>query len=208
MVETTSGISGLGIAVVLGGGILVWSGVRGYTVTATLHSILSGQQPKNLPNENPVSLGGLIPGGGILGRALGIGSPGTGTGPGGKTPQKAFVIGSGQGRAWAKSFLATLGMPQTEANINSIQAWIHAEGGGGQNNPLNTTQAMPGSTCFNDVCVRNYPSIAVGLLGNAKALTNGLYGDIISALKSGQGLCGRSFQGLSTWSGGGYSSVC
>jgi hypothetical protein len=27
-------------------------------------------------------------------------------------------------------------------------------------------------------------------------------------LRSGQGLCGHSLAGLSTWSGGGYSQVC
>jgi hypothetical protein len=85
--KMASGISGLGIAVVLGGGILVWSGLKGYTVTATAHSIISGQQPVSLPNVNPVRIGGLIPGSGLLGKALGTSSSGTGSGSG-TTPPK------------------------------------------------------------------------------------------------------------------------
>jgi hypothetical protein len=80
---------------------------------------------------------------------------------------------------------------------------------------LNTTYGSPQSritgvpgTVFNSVGVMNYPTIAWGVLASARTLVGGGYSDIVAALRSGNGLCGRSFAGLSTWSGGTYSQVC
>jgi hypothetical protein len=49
-----SGVSGIGVAVLFAGGILVWSGVRGYSVSHI------GKQPTYGQPDNPVSIGGLL----------------------------------------------------------------------------------------------------------------------------------------------------
>lgn len=125
------------------------------------------------------------------------------------TPSGSVPSNVGPGaKAFSMAVLKGIGAPANSANVRSIEAWIAREGGGGANNPLNTTLYMPGSTVFNSVGVRNYPSVAVGVLATIKTLQASYYTDIVGALKAGKGLCGRSFQGLSTWSGNGYSSVC
>lgn len=120
----------------------------------------------------------------------------------------AAVPASGSQSSWARAELRTIGAPRTPANVSSLVAWQNREGGGGANNPLNSTEPAPGATVFNSVGVRNYPDAATGVAATAVTLRNGNYGDILSALASGGGLCGRVFAGLSTWSGGGYSQVC
>jgi hypothetical protein len=186
----------------------VWSGVKGYSVSGVFRDLISGKAPQNLQQTTPVNASGLF--GGLVTSLLSAQSGG------GSGSPNVKMIGQSSGSGWssqdrmtfAKSLLATIGAPQTSANINSILGWINHEGGGGTNNPLNTTQAMGGSTSFNSVGVQNFSSLAVGVAANAKTLLGGNYSDIVSALRSGQGLCGRSFSGLSTWSGGGYSQVC
>jgi hypothetical protein len=116
--------------------------------------------------------------------------------------------GSGSQASWARAELRALGDPRTPADVTSLVAWQNREGGGGANNPLNTTEPAPGSTVFNSVGVQNYPAPGEGVAATAVTLRNGNYGDILSALASGGGLCGQSLAGLSTWSGGGYSQVC
>lgn len=120
----------------------------------------------------------------------------------------ASVPANGSRASWARAELRTLGFPRTPANVTSLVAWQNREGGGGAFNPLNTTQPEPGATVFNSVGVRNYPDVAEGVAATAVTMRNGNYGDVLAALASGGGLCGRSFSGLSTWSGGGYSQVC
>lgn len=110
-------------------------------------------------------------------------------------------------RNFAIAVLKGIGAPATAANVRSIEAWVAREGGGGKNNPLNTTEQMPGSTTFNSVGVQNYPSPAEGVAATVKTLNNGLYGDLLQAFDSGKGLLGRIFTGLSRWSGNGYNSV-
>ena len=118
------------------------------------------------------------------------------------------AVPTGSQSSWARAELRTIHDPRTPADVASLVAWQNREGGGGANNPLNTTQPEPGSTVFNSVGVQNYPDVAEGVAATAVTLRNGNYGDILSALASGGGLCGRAFAGLSTWSGGGYSQVC
>jgi hypothetical protein len=115
---------------------------------------------------------------------------------------------TGSHASWARAELRTLGFPRTPADVTSLVAWQAREGGGGANNPLNSTEPAPGATIFNSVGVRNYPSAAEGVAATAVTMRNGNYADVLSALASGHGLCGESFAGLSTWSGGGYSQVC
>lgn len=125
--------------------------------------------------------------------------------------------GPGQ-KAWIVAFLTAIRAPATDANVNSVAAWINHEspwnasppdGALYTNNPLNTTEPGFGSTgTVNAVGVRIYPSITEGLAATQAVITNGRYGDILLWLRSGKGLCGKQLAGLSVWSGGGYSSVC
>src|SRR5215831_12308909 len=187
--QGSSGISGIGIAAVFAGGILVWSGIKGTSVSGVFRDLIAGKDPSKLPQTTPVTIAGLV---GVF-NPLHLLSSSSGSSSSGKTT----VIGSGQGEAFARSVLATLGAPQTAANIRSVMAWVQREGGGGSNNPLNTTLPMPGATDFNSVGVKNYSSIGVGIAATVKTLLGGNYSDIVAALKSGQGLCGRSYAGLS-----------
>jgi hypothetical protein len=87
---------------------------------------------------------------------------------------------------WAKDFLTQLGMPVTPDNVRAITAWEQAEGTRAQFNPLATTQAgYSGESRFNSVGVKNYASYADGISANIKAITNGLYGNILAALRTG-----------------------
>jgi hypothetical protein len=91
--------------------------------------------------------------------------------------------------AWASAFLAAIPEPQTACNLAAVEAWEAAEGGGVTNNaaynPLNTTQPEPGSWAINAKNVQAYPSSQEGLDANVTAITNGLYGGVLSALQAG-----------------------
>lgn len=179
----SKGTSAIAVGMMAGGGLFLWSGFHGASVTGSLRDLLSGHQPAGTA-VNPLT-GGTG------------GTPAAPAGAGG-TPDQA---------GWAKELLGALGAPQTQANVSSVVAWEQREGGGGANNPLNTTQAMPGATDFNSVGVKNYPSAAEGVAATVTTLHNGQYGDILLYLRSGRGFVGLTLNGLSTWSGGGYSSV-
>lgn len=202
----SKGIPATAIAIIFAGGIFLWSGLKGWKLSLVTQDLISGKNPQNDPrvaqSALTVSPGGLF--GGIIGNLL------SSTSSAGGSSNLSLQSGSAGrfGSAFAKSLLATINAPQTPANIASIEAWARREGGGGSNNPLNTTLGMPGASDFNSVGVKNYSNMSVGIVATARTLLGGNYADVVAALKSGNGLCGRSFSGLSTWSGGGYSSVC
>lgn len=112
---------------------------------------------------------------------------------------------------WAVAILDALGAPATGANVASLRGWFLREGGGGANNPMNTTLAnVPGAAgSINSVGVQNYSTPADGV--NATAVTlNGGYPAIVADLKAGNGLANPSPEAqaeLSKWSGGGYTSI-
>jgi hypothetical protein len=132
---------------------------------------------------------------------------GTSSGSSGATPvdssEKAFI----------SAVLADMGAPATTANVNSIAAWFPHEfpswPPSAQFNPMATTQQMPGSTQYNSAGVQNYPDAKTGATATAQTLTNGKYPNIVKALRAGTGICGGGFASeFSTWSNGGYTSVC
>jgi hypothetical protein len=86
---------------------------------------------------------------------------------------------------WAHDFLTRLGMPVTAENVKVMVAWQRAEGTRAQNNPLATTQSMPGATRFNSVGVKNFVTYDDGITANIKAITNGRYPNILAALQAG-----------------------
>jgi hypothetical protein len=206
----SQGISGVGVAAAFAGGILIWAGIKGWSVSIIAQDLLSGKDPRTDPRNstpaNPVSPAGLITSlfGGILGAVLRV----FGGGSGGGSSSGANVTAGPGLTSFAHAVLKGIGAPESSSNVQSIIAWAHREGGGGANNPLNTTLGMPGATNFNSVGVKNFTSPSQGATASVRTLLGGGYSDILSALRSGRGLCGSSYSGLSTWSGGGYSSVC
>ena len=68
-----------------------------------------------------------------------------------------------------------------------LKAWAKAEGGTARFNPLNTTQPWPGSTDYNSVHVKNYPTGAAGISATATTLVNGHYDGIVRDLRREQG---------------------
>jgi len=138
----------------------------------------------------------------------GTGAAGTGTsaGSGGATPVDASE------NAFISAMLADLGAPATTANVSSMASWIQHETTWppvASNNPMNSTLQMPGSTTFNSAGVQNYPDAKTGATANAQTIANGLYPNILKALRAGTGICGGGFADeFSKWSNGGYTSVC
>lgn len=129
--------------------------------------------------------------------ASGSSSSGNSGGSTAKVPAQAAAVPASAGSqspapgsaAWASAFLSAIPEPQTACDLAAIEAWEAAEGGGVTNNaaynPLNTTQPEPGSWAINGKNVQAYPSSQEGLDANVTAITNGLYGGVLSALQAG-----------------------
>ncbi|HEY8838073.1 MAG TPA: hypothetical protein VIO16_10445, partial [Dehalococcoidia bacterium] len=90
--------------------------------------------------------------------------------------------------AWVSGVLSGIHAPMSQTTRAMLVAWAAAEGGLPHNNPLNTTQVMPGSTDFNvnnGYPVQAYPDIATGIAATVKTLLNGYYGAIVADLVDG-----------------------
>lgn len=190
-------VKGLPVAYATMGGLLLWSGVKGSSLTDTVKSVLGGNAPSNGQTIGTPSLGV---------------TNGTGSTPG--TAGTSSTPASGSEADWITAVLSGVGAPSTGANIDSLTDWISHEsvfpggpGKGGQWNPLNTTQTEPGSTQYNSVGVQNYSDEQQGIQATIATLTNGNYSDILAMLRAGKGLKSGASAGLSKWSGGGYTSV-
>ncbi len=123
---------------------------------------------------------------------------------------------------WSEAILATMGAPETDANILSMGYWMQNEAGGlvGENNPINTSYGpglVAGERCIaaeSVVCLEDYPTPTAGLTAISDYLAGvsrfAVYAPIRDALKAGNGL-GGSYPGLaaalSEFSGGGYSTI-
>jgi hypothetical protein len=122
-------------------------------------------------------------------------------------------IGKGpNATAWAEKILADLGAPQTPANINTLIDWMDMEGGGGANNPLNTTIPSPGVTkIINSAGVESFDTPADGIAATVKTIKQPIFSGIYAALKSGKGFIGSTDPSirseLLSWSGNGYSTI-
>lgn len=120
---------------------------------------------------------------------------------------------------WAQAFLSAIGAPVTTLNTNWVIAWTQYETsccGGCSYNLLNTTETnTPGALgrCgTNTAGVQNYDSFANGVGANAKVLQNGLYGNILAALRSSDSsaLCNPGSaiqQQLQTWGTGNAAAI-
>lgn len=185
-------VSGLAVAYTALGGLLIYSGVKGTSLTATLTALSKGKldsSPEPSATANAAAIAAVS---------------GTGAEPGVSLPSSVPE------QTWVADFLQALGAPATQANVASVTDWIAHEGPYGtqaQNNPLNTTLAATGSTSFDGLAVQNYPSPTEGLNATVATVENGGYPHILMQLKAGSGLQAGAEADLLEWSGGGYSSV-
>ena len=92
---------------------------------------------------------------------------------------------AGAQRQFATDLLRQLGLPQTSENLRAMTAWQKAEGTSASFNPLATTRHAPGATDMNEVGVKNFVSYEQGLRATIDTLRNGLYGNILAALREG-----------------------
>lgn len=109
---------------------------------------------------------------------------------------------------WACAILQGLGAPITAANVYSFAGWFRREGGGGSNNPLNTTLGSQ-YPAINSDGVRNFPTPQIGVEETVATLNYG-YNAIVASFKAGVGLehpDSTTAAELSKWSGGGYSYI-
>lgn len=87
---------------------------------------------------------------------------------------------------WEQDVLRALGDVPTSADIQFLDSWQRAEGGGAVYNPLNTTLTEPGATDYNTVGVKNYTSPAQGAQATAQTLEGATaYAPIVQALATG-----------------------
>ena len=202
------------IILIMLGGYLAWFGIHYWRDTATIwpsDPVKALLQGKSLPapSRNTTTAAQLTSIEASAAQVSNATAAGAGEGSGG-----VITPASPAEASWIKAFLGSIGAPPTSANITSVTNWIRHEQAGWppftKNNPLNTTQAMPGSYPLpgNTAGVQQYPTAAEGIAATKITIENGRYNDVLLALRGGRGLCGRSWAGLSTWSGGGYSSVC
>lgn len=185
-------MSGVALGAVAVGSALVYAGVTGRDILASVQAVIQGKSPAVAP-------AGAVPIGGTPAAATGAQTP---------AQVSSDVAAPVSDPQFSTAVLAGVGAPATAANVRSIESWIGREGGGGANNPLNSTFPLGGSTSFNGVGVQNYPTYADGVDATISTLENGNYSDILLLLRGGGGLCGHTLAGLSTWSGGGYDQVC
>jgi hypothetical protein len=87
---------------------------------------------------------------------------------------------------WKYRLLRAIRAKGGRQNRRLLAAWARAEGGTASYNPLNTTEPWPGSTIYNTVGVRDYPSAAAGIAATAATLVNGHYYGIIEDLRAGR----------------------
>lgn len=108
---------------------------------------------------------------------------------------------------WAIAILEELGCPRSKVNCYAIAGWIYREGGGGENNPMNTTLAGVGTVGeVNSVGVKDYATPADGVIDTAQTLHG--YPSIVLSLRDDRGLTGPGVSAeLHEWSGGGYSQI-
>ncbi len=86
---------------------------------------------------------------------------------------------------FSRDVLGAIGAPTSEQNMAVMSAWVKAEGTKARYNPLATTRNAPGATQFNSVGVKNFATYQEGVATTVGAITNGLYGNVIAALRRG-----------------------
>lgn len=108
---------------------------------------------------------------------------------------------------WAVAILQEAGAPVADVNVYALAGWFAREGGGGRNNPLNTTLRARGSTgAINSAGVQNYDNPLDGVAATVETLHG--YPAILLSLRDRRGLTAAGVTGeLHEWSGGGYDTI-
>lgn len=120
----------------------------------------------------------------------------------GKLVDKVDLEGLADQNFYAK-LLENLGAPVSEENLKFLYAWRQSEGKAGKFNPFNTTWDLPGSTNFNSVGVKNYQTLADGMVATIKTLKNGRYNCIVDGLRNDIGADNiAKCESLKTWGTG------
>ena len=129
------GVSGIGIAAVFAGGILVWSGVKGLSVSGTFRDLIAGKNPQQLKPVNPVSASELFsPLIGSLSPTKLLSQPVTSTGDGvGGTAAQNKVLGQRMAAAfgWTGAQWTALNnivMAESSWNANAANPSSNARG--------------------------------------------------------------------------------
>lgn len=109
---------------------------------------------------------------------------------------------------WQRDVEKAAHVPATKQNDAFLTEWQGHEGGSASFNPMNTTQPAAGTTDYNSVGVKNYPSRQIGAAATAQTLRNGYYPAIVAALQSGdpygKGDHAAINKELDTWGTGGF----
>lgn len=106
--------------------------------------------------------------------------------------------------AWARALLGALDIAPTDGAEQALVAVAVQEGTRAADNPDDTTEPEPGTTDYNTVGVRNYPSWNIGVEATAATLRNGLYQPILNALAAGKPanvVVAWAHSSWGTWSG-------
>lgn len=124
-------------------------------------------------------------------------------------PGVAWTGGGNDLETWCAELLPRLDVVPQRQNVGACVAWARAEGTYLTiNNPLNTTQEMPGSSCYNTVCVRVYQSREDGF--NATVTTFGYTGHgyeaILAGLQANDGDATVQAIEVSDWGTGGLAA--
>lgn len=99
--------------------------------------------------------------------------------------------GAPQGRTWARSVLAGLGIQPNPTNTAALRMWAASEGNskGRGYNWLNSVQPMPGSSALagNSAGVQNYATYTEGVAATVKTLRGGTWRNVTRALATPSG---------------------
>lgn len=186
-------ISGAGIAVVLGGVILAYSGITGKSVSKSFRALLAGQSPATTPQTNPIS--------GQTGTDSAVGTQ--------NLTSNQIVLGSG-GQTYNSIFssiLQGLGKPVTQGNLNALTSVVQTEGKNSYNNPFNVewhpgdNTAWKGIGNFNSVGVQEYASPQAGVNATVAFLQqNSHWSQFLSALSTGnEQVVNQALSNAYTW---------
>lgn len=123
------------------------------------------------------------------------------------TRSLAESLGQGHTAAsWARDFLAGIGAPTSQQNIDAVVKWetVESGGGGGLYNPLNSVLGAPGATNVNSVGVKNYTSYQQGLAASIATFTQTQWAGVVNGFKANDPA--QAQQALNaeyaTWGGG------
>jgi hypothetical protein len=169
------------------GGLALYASLKGKSFLSAFRDVLSGQSPKDAISAN------LIANTPTVSNSQGISGA-------------LFTGANASEKSYFSAMLKDLGAPATTANLQTMYTWANQEEPNfpppNAWNPLN----IKGPAGF-----QQWSSPAAGASGTAAFMLENNYSAIVSALRSGQGLIGNTnpavSQELSSWSGGGYSSI-